>query len=46
MHDCERMRCNVVEDIDDYIASDKVAYYDESEDTYYLINAFSGECIS
>ena len=45
MHNCERMRYNVIEDIDEYISSDKVIYYDKSEDTYYLINSFSGDCI-
>ncbi len=45
MHNCKYMSSSIVNKIDDYLASDGLIYIDKSDNTYYIVDGHSGNCI-
>ncbi len=45
MHKCKYMASSIINNIDDYLASDGLIYFDKTNNAYYVVDGHSGNCI-
>ena len=45
MHNCRYMSSSFINNIDDYLASDGLIYFDKVNNAYYVVDGHTGDCI-